>query len=251
MARDGIDVTAARARIDAQMPLEEKRLFGHVEIDTAGEPSDTDRLSDAVADKLEDAALAIVPPPNVPRDRALGALVHSPARGPRGLSPVPFLRALASWGGLEMERAAELLAPVVAGPWYRQADAGVGEPSPAALAAPLVLWALTRGTLDEDYLASAAASLARLTHTGGIAVANAVAAALGLQRALLDGQPPTAGWAGACLQARKWGGAPPSDTLEVEFATLLFGAAGGLREAEAPAEAVAALRAIGALGEPR
>ena len=251
MARDGIDVTAARLRIDAQMPLEEKRLFGHVEIDTSGGLSDTDRLTDSVADGLEGAVLGIAAPPRVAGSRALGALVHGPTRGPRGLSPVPLLTAIASWGGLEMERVARLLAPVGPGPWYRQADARSGEPSPAALAAPLVLWALTRGVADEDYVASAAASLARLTHTDGRAVADAVAVALTLREVLSDGRVPGAGWAHACARAERWGGAPPSPGVEAEFAPLLLGAAVGLTEAEAPVEAIAAIRAIGALDESR
>src|SRR5437667_386104 len=35
-ARDGLDADAARARMAAQMPAEEKRLFGHFVVDTGG-----------------------------------------------------------------------------------------------------------------------------------------------------------------------------------------------------------------------
>jgi dephospho-CoA kinase len=251
MSRDGIDVTAARARIDAQMPLEEKRRFGHVEIETSGEPLDTDRVSDSVGEELERTALGMAPPPKAPLGRALGALVHGPTHGPRGLQPVPLLTAIASWGGLELERAARLLARPVEGPWYRQADGTSREPSPATLAAPLVLWALTRAVADEDYVASAAASLARLTHTDRSGLADAVAVALALRQVLLDGQAPAAGWASACRRAETWGGASPSAGVEAEFAGLLSAAAAGLPSAEAPATVLAALRGIEALDESR
>ena len=36
MERDGLGEAAARARIEAQMPVREKRLFGHYRIDTSG-----------------------------------------------------------------------------------------------------------------------------------------------------------------------------------------------------------------------
>jgi dephospho-CoA kinase len=40
-ARDGLDERSARARIDAQMPVAEKRGFGHFLIDSSGAPADT------------------------------------------------------------------------------------------------------------------------------------------------------------------------------------------------------------------
>ena len=244
MSRDGIDAQAARARIDAQMPIEEKVWFGHVEIDAGGAPSDTDRAADAAAASLERAAAEVGPRPAIPVERALGALILGPARGPRGLSPVPLLKAMASWGGLDMGRAASLLVPAAAGPWYRQARGGENEPPPATLAGSLVLWALARGAPDEDYLASAAASLARLTHTNPGASAEAVAVALALQEAVVGGGAPPSGWAARCGIAEKWGRAVPSPRVETDFAPWLAGAARGVREADAPADALAALRAI-------
>ncbi len=106
-----------------------------------------------------------------------------------------------------------------------------------------MLWALTRGAPDDEYLASAAASLARLTHGEGTEMADAVAVALGLQEALVTGRAPAAGWSRAGSVAR-WGRAPASERLEPDVASWLAGAARGVSEAEAPAEARAAVRAL-------
>lgn len=242
VSRDGIDAEAARARIAAQMPVGEKRRYAHVEIDTDGPMPETDRAAMAAADELERAAAGAGPAVAIPLERGLGALVSGPRRGPRGLSPVPLLAAVASWGGLDLARAARLLVPPAPGPWYRQARGG-GDAPPASLAAPLVLWALTRGAPDDEYLASAAASLARLTHGEGSELADAVAVALALQEVLVAGKGPAAGWSRVARVAR-WGRAPASEGLEADVASWLAGAARGLSEAEAPVEAQAAVRAL-------
>ena len=44
-ARDGLDEAAARARVAAQMPVAEKRLFGHFEVDTSGAVTETEARS--------------------------------------------------------------------------------------------------------------------------------------------------------------------------------------------------------------
>jgi dephospho-CoA kinase len=243
MSRDGIDAEAARARISAQMPVGEKRRYAHVEIGTDGPTSETDRAALVAADELERAAAGAGPPLAIPLERGLGALVSGPPRGPRGLSPAPLLAAVASWGGLDLARAARLLVPPAPEPWYRQARGDGAEAPPASLAAPLVLWALTRGAPDDEYLASAAASLARLTHGEGTELADAVAVALALQEALVAGRAPAPGWSRGATVAR-WGRAPASERLEPDVASWLAGAARGVSEPEAPAEVLAAVRAI-------
>jgi dephospho-CoA kinase len=243
MRRDTIDAAAARARIDAQMPVEEKRCYGHVEIDTGGSLAETDRAALGAVERLEQAAAAVTPTRAVPVERALGALVSGPSRGPRGLSPVPLLAAVASWGGLDLARAARLLVPPAPEPWYRQAQKGGGGAPAAFLAAPLVLWALRRGGPDDEYLASAAASLGRLTSEAGSDLADAVAVALALHEALVEGRLPRAGWSRVSAVER-WGRAPASARLEADVVPWLAGAARGLSEAEAPAEALAAVRAL-------
>jgi hypothetical protein len=85
-ARDGLDDRSARARIDAQMPVAEKRAFGHFLIDSSGAPEDTSRAADAVLEELRPLAErgsrgAVTPGP------LLGGLVHGPRAGPRGLEP--------------------------------------------------------------------------------------------------------------------------------------------------------------------
>ena len=248
-ARDGIDEAAARARIDAQMPIAEKRGFGHVEIDSSGPLAETDAATRDASAHLEETATSIGPPEAVPFERAVAALAAGPRVGPRGLRPTPLLAAVASWGGLDLSRAARLLVPAATAPWYRQARAEEAEPA-HALAAVLLLWALTRDRMDDEFLASAAASLARLTHLEGSGVADAVAVALALRRALADGRAPAAGWARVALAGR-WGHASASEGLEDRVATWLAAAAHGASRDAAPPEAATAVRQVRSLSGAR
>ena len=52
MARDGISDAAARARLGAQMPIEEKRCFGHLEVDTSGALEETAQAAEILAGVL-------------------------------------------------------------------------------------------------------------------------------------------------------------------------------------------------------
>ena len=210
--RDGLDEAAAEARLAAQMPIEEKRRFAHFEIDTSGSFADTDRQADALAGTLRDLARTAPAPAPVPIDRAAACLLFGPAEGPRGLAPVKVAAEIAEAGGPEMERLARLLVPPARGPWYRAAgpDSGLG---PATLTGPLALWSLARAGVDDDHVAAAAASLARLTHSDPGARADAVLQALLLQSAagagiIDDGLRARLG-AGTPL-AQRWGGAPPT-----------------------------------------
>jgi dephospho-CoA kinase len=164
MARDGIDFAAARARIDSQMPLAAKRWFAHLEVETSGPLEDTDRAADALAGHLLTLAGSLPQRRPIPLARALGCVVHGPAVGPRELDPVRLLRAIAAAGGLELEALGRELTPPARGPWYQEARGGHAAPGPETLMGPLVLWASTRGRIDPEFLAGAAATLARLTH---------------------------------------------------------------------------------------
>ncbi len=208
-ARDGLDEAAARARLDAQMPVAEKRRFAHHEVDTSGTLADTDATSDRLAHDL--LAVALPPRIDVPSERVLGCLLHGPEAGPRGLTPVAVLGDIVGAQGLEMERVFRLLAPPAPGPWYRAP--GDDPVPPETLAGPLALWALVRGGPDPAFLAGAAFSLARLTHREESALADACLFALVLQAV------GVAGSLGAGLEARhrewadlasRWAGAPPA-----------------------------------------
>jgi hypothetical protein len=136
--------------------------------------------------------------------------VHGPQAGPRGLSPLALLADIAGASGLELERLAGRLVPPSRGPWFRAALA-VGEVGPENLAGPLVLWALARGGPDPDFLASAAASLARLTHRRG--TADSCLLALMLQAAAGDRgivRSVEARFAEWSALAARWGGEPPT-----------------------------------------
>jgi dephospho-CoA kinase len=218
-SREGMTEATARARIAAQMPVTEKRRFGHFVIDGSLAFEETDRQTDEVAARLR--SLAASPPARVavPPDRALAALVYGPGHGPRGLTPALLLREIVEGGGLEMQRLAALLVPAAGGPWYRAADAAWAEPGPETLAASIALWSLARRGDDAEYTASVAASVARLTHEEPRRIADASLVALVLAAAGTGGLERVRQlWAEHERLAQRWGGAPPSraaaDVLE-------------------------------------
>jgi dephospho-CoA kinase len=173
MARDGLDEGAARARLAAQMPVDEKRRFAHYEIATTGSMEETLAAADALALEIEALAREERPPLTLRRDRAIGCLRHGPRRGPRGLSPSLALGVIASEGSIRMEGLKARLSPPSSLPWYRTARAGEAEPWPSALAGVLTLWQLSRGVSDEEVHLAAMASVARLTHDAPFGVGNA------------------------------------------------------------------------------
>jgi len=219
--RDGLDEASARARLAAQMPIEEKRRFAHFEVDTSGRMADTNRAADALLRDLRALAAAGPLRVEVPRERWLGGLLYGPSAGPRGLDPLTLLTEIASAGGLEMERIGRRSLPPCPGAWYR-CPAGHPDPAPgpATLALPVVLWALARGGPDPPFLAAASASLARLTHSEPDSLATAIVFALALQEAAVAGGLPDdlrnrrASWR---TLADRWGGGPPSASLDAVF----------------------------------
>ena len=214
MMRDGLSVEAARARLAAQMPIEEKRRFGHWQLETSGPPTATDLKADGLAGELLALAGSRAMPAPVPTERALGLLTLGPARGPRGLDPVGLLECIVEAGGLEMERLAGRLDPSGSWPWYRQ---GLGvDPGPETLVGPLVLWTLARDGPDPPFLLSAAHSLAVLTHGDPVSAAAAAVAALALLEAAVRGlrrvdlKDRLALWE---AQAEAWCEAPPPERI--------------------------------------
>ena len=215
-ARDGLDEGAARARVLAQMPLAEKRSFAHFEVDTSGSIADTDRAADALARQLDGLACGRPGPSGVGLDALVGGLLHGPQTGPRGLFPLALLAAAAEVGGLEMEALAARLTPPAGRPWYRTAgEAEAGAPA-TSLSIALAAWALRRGGPDPAFLAAAAGSVARLTHTDPAERADACLLALVAQAvALAPGRAEDVGGQAESLSplARRFGGAAPSGRL--------------------------------------
>jgi hypothetical protein len=210
--RDGLDEAAAEARLAAQMPIEEKRRFAHLEVDTSGSFADTDRQADALAGSLRELARTVPAPAPIPLDRAAACLLFGPAEGPRGLAPASVLAEIAEAGGPEMERLARLLVPPAPGPWYRAAAAAPG-PGPATLAGPVTLWSLARAGADDEHVAAAAATFARLTHSDPAARTDAVLQAVLLQSAAAAGvvDDRLRSRHGTSIPlAERWGGAPPT-----------------------------------------
>jgi hypothetical protein len=169
----------------------------------------------------------------VPIERALGLLVHGPARGPRGVDAPALLREIVECAGdLELERVRRLLVPPADGPWYRAARADEGRPGPEVLAAPLSLWALSRTGADPDFLAAAAVSLALLTHTQPSALTAACFHAVAVQELAASGRVPEDLGRFERL-AQGWGGAAVSEPMRRDLAALLRSVAVAVPTAEA------------------
>ena len=226
VGRDGLPEAAARARIEAQMPAAEKRRFAHALVDSSGSPAETDEAADAVAQALLE--LAERPRPRVAVDEAGAAagLAAGDGPGPRGLSAVALLAQALDAGGLELVALGRGLAPPLPSqraPWYRLAREREGPPWPESLAVALALWAASRGH-DREWLAGAAASVCRLTHLEGEAIAGAVLAAIAAF-AVARGEGPATlperlhGWAPAAI---RWGDTLPARRVEaaIEAAAL-------------------------------
>jgi dephospho-CoA kinase len=233
--RDGLDAAAARARIAAQMSIDEKRAFGHFLVDTSGTFAATDTVVDQMAAQLGALRLSPSALPSVTRARAaLGS-----ARGPRGLDAARVLGAIASSGFLDLHRVAALLDPPPPAdvPWYRLA-ATSADTVPWTLAGAVAVWAAARGG-DGPFVAAAAASLARLTHREAASISGACLVALALNDAL-----GRAGAASGDLSAlaTRWGGAAPPWQAE-EAAVAAVAALDGPAQVGSSVDA-----ALGALG---
>jgi dephospho-CoA kinase len=257
-ARDGLDEGAAAARVLAQMPVAEKRSFAHFEVDTSGSIADTDRAADAVARQLDGLTCGPARPSDVGLDALVGGLLHSPETGPRGLSPLALLTAAAEAGGLEMEALAARLQPPAGRPWYRTAgEAQPGAPA-TSLSVALAAWALRSRGPDPSFLAAAAGSLARLTHTDPSERADACLSALVAQAAALDPAGADAGGQAEILSplARQFGGAAPSGRLLPVLAAVRLrphdpgGARGECARRGGDADLAAALAGLGSPFEP-
>ena len=222
-ARDGLDERSARARIAAQMDTAEKRAFAHYEVDTSGSVADTDRATDALAEDLRSVASRPRVAAGVPPERLLGGLAHGPQAGPRGLSPAVLLSEAATAGGLEMEALARRLVPPARGPWYQAAEETVPDAPAAHLGVALAAWALRRGAPDPDFLAAAAGSVARLTHTDPGARADACLVALVAQQRVVSPSgaiEPAAQAARLAPLAARFGGGAPSGSLDAVWHAL-------------------------------
>jgi len=205
--RDGIEETAARARIAAQMPAAEKRRFAHIVFDASGSLDATDASAVRLAAEL--AALAEHPPvrPPVRETAVLAALRRGPVHGPRGLDPARFATGVAAAGGMEMERLKRFLVPPFEGPWLAAAQTPAPPiPGPETLSLVVGLWSLVRRGLDPEFTAAAMFSMAYLTdrdseRTAGACLLSLAAAHLGA------GMPPRADESRAwTATAEKWGG---------------------------------------------
>jgi dephospho-CoA kinase len=210
--RDGIGEAEARARLASQMPLAEKRRFGHFVVDVTGRIADTDAAGDRLAADLRKLLPRSGASP-VPEARAAACLRRGPSEGPRGLDPAALAKEIAEAGELQMARVAERLSPPAAAPWYAAGQAGDLRPGAEALMAPVVLWSMTRGPADPDFVVGAAAAVGRLVHADRPPVADACLYALALLEVAAAGTVPadlSARVRAHRRRAEHWGGAPAS-----------------------------------------
>lgn len=235
--RDGIGADDARRRLEAQMPIGEKRRFADLEVDTEGVPGQTDARADALAETLRDLARerAEGSGGGMDGERAALGLAQGPRLGPRGLGPATFLDAIVRSGGIEMEALRGLLDPPAAPPWYRAARPGERGPHPVCLAGPVTAWSLLRAPGDPALAASAMASVARLTHVDAEAVGNACLFVLATSSAwstaplsVSDLLQASAGWR---HEVRRHAGADFEDHVSPALASALSADEPGLRAA--------------------
>ncbi len=208
-SRDALSEAAARTRIAAQMPSDEKRRFAHFEVDTGASIDETAARALGLAHELGELARTRAPKDPLTRERSEAVLANSLGRGPRGLDPLQLLDRLAGEAHLEMSVLAALLEPPADGPWHGAARAAGEAPGPELLAAPLAFFCAARRGFDREFLAAAAASLARLTHRAPQAIATAVLAALVASDLLEGAQAVETAIEQARVAAERWGGAPP------------------------------------------
>ena len=202
--RDGLDAEAARARLQAQMSGDEKRLFAHYTIDASGSVAATDVLVDALVPELRAVARLPREPLRLPPERGRASLLGGPEEA-------VLQAALEGAERLEMDALAAVLAPGHVGPWYRAGRLDGPSVLAASALAPLVLWSLARRGPDPPWLAGAAASVSRLIQRTPEALAGAVLFALALEESLRSGAPDQLGarLLGWTDDAARWGGAPP------------------------------------------
>jgi dephospho-CoA kinase len=242
-ARDSLDEAAARARIAAQMPIEDKRRYGHLTVDTSGPLADTDAQASALVATLR--ALATQRPARArePRARILGGLVHGYQDGPGGLTPTALLGAVVRDGGLDLMRLARELQPAVTGAWFAPGSRAPGS-GPASLGVSVAAWTAARRGGDLDLAASIMASLARLSGVSATESAEAVLGALLCLARLCDGEGEVGGATPELRAlAERWGGAAPPDPITPAALATLAGMDAGATEAQAP-EAARLLAAL-------
>lgn len=241
--RDGLGDAAARARIGAQLPSAAKRAFAHFDIDSSGAPGDTQQAAFRLAEALHGLAReARAEAPPCVLDRLAAGLAHGAEDGPRGLSPALLLSEAQASGGFDMEGLARRLESPPSGlPWYRSAEAAPPRLKAARLGVAVAAWvAAARAAHDPELTASAAASVALLTHADPAERAAACLVALmalaraSASRAALAARPDEHSRA----LAARFGGGEPAAWLDAVWAAL----------ERAPADPVAAGEACVRLG---
>jgi dephospho-CoA kinase len=193
----GLSEEEARARVAAQMPIEVKRRFAHLTVDSSQELAATHAAAEGLARLFPGVAASRPSPLRLLRRHAVGALVHGPSHGPRGLTPALLAAHLAEAGGLDLVRLARALDPPKPGAWYEPVapdatlrPAGQGAPGAVTLSPPLVLFELARHGHDPDRIAAAAHSLAWLVDPDPGHIADSVFMALVLAEGAVTGAPP-------------------------------------------------------------
>jgi dephospho-CoA kinase len=221
-ARDGLDERSAQARMDAQMPVAQKREFAHFEVDSSGSLDETDRAADALADTLLRHATSPRIEPGAPIERLVGGLLFGAADGPRGLTADRLLRSASGPGGLELPSLASMLEPPGRGAWYEAADDEAPGAPASRLGVALAAWAHRRRSGDAALAVAAAGSVSRLFHLdAGSRTDACLVASVALARALDGGSEGVRVHAQRGLAlASRFGGGPASGRLAAVWDAL-------------------------------
>ncbi|MGH9885411.1 MAG: dephospho-CoA kinase, partial [bacterium] len=224
MSRDGLDAGAAEARLRAQMPIDDKRWFGHLDVDTSGRLDDTDAQATRLAVTLRELADTVPSREPWRQERLLGAVAHGASRGPGGISPTLLLEEIAAArGSLDLARLLDRLEPPVRGAWDERRPALPG-PGPQALAPALAAWCAVDGR-DGEQAATAMGSLARLVGASSTDAAAAVFLAVAFLDLIRASGPLTVATESAEAWGRlaeRWGAGTAPDTVAGLLARLAF-----------------------------
>jgi dephospho-CoA kinase len=212
--RDGLDGAAARRRVEAQMPVMEKRRFANDEVDTNGPAEVTDRQVDALAPRLRRLAAQRGGPGGVPSPgRVLGCLTYGPRMVGSGLSVSSVLRHIVESGKVELADVAAWIEPAHVGGWYELAGREEGGGRAEVMGIVAALLELGRSRPDVVHAVSAGVSLARLRHRRPSDIAGACLMAETLftvgraSRVPIRWREELGAWRAA---ARRWGEAEPA-----------------------------------------
>lgn len=207
LARDGLEESAARARIEAQMPAPEKARFGHHRVETSGTLRETDAEAEALASLLLEEASRPVRPLGTAARRLAGCARAAAADG----LAAALSEELGAGRHVDLRRLSERARGSPQPEWFLGAPVdGAG----ADLGPLVALWSLGLRGDDDDYLVGAAYAVGRALGLPPDVHADLCLAALTAARLALGAPNLETALPVLRDRARHWAGSGPSDLVE-------------------------------------